>query len=140
MPTVKPKLEFYLEESKNLAEYVKKYKPKIVHNVDTVLSTIGFGRQHRDFEKYYFAQMFGNFETLRSMTSTAGELAQLTNKIEDPDAPLLDGPREEAPLESEHYRLLHRELVAALAGFGFHVLDLFVPYQRLMADEGWRIA
>jgi imidazolonepropionase-like amidohydrolase len=80
MPTVKPKLEFYLEESRSLAEYVKKHRPKIVHNVDTVLSTIGFGRQHRDFEKYYFAQMFGNFEALRSMTSTAGELAQLTNK------------------------------------------------------------
>lgn len=80
MPTVKPKLESYLEGSKNLAKYVKKHKPKIVHNVDTVLSTIEFGRAHRDFEKYYFAQMFGNFEALRSMTSTAGELAQLTNK------------------------------------------------------------
>ena len=80
MPTVKPKLQMFLDESKNLAKYVKKHKPKIVHNVDTVLSTIQFGRAHRDFEKFFFAKMFGNFEALKSMTSTAGELAQLTNK------------------------------------------------------------
>jgi imidazolonepropionase-like amidohydrolase len=80
MPTVKPKLESFLEGSQSLAAYVKKYKPKIVHNVDTVLSTVEFGRKHRDFEKFYFAQMFGNFEMLKSATSTAGELAQLTNK------------------------------------------------------------
>ena len=54
MPTVRPKLEAYIDGSKDLVSYVKKHKPKIVHNVDTVLSTIGFGRAHRDFEKYYF--------------------------------------------------------------------------------------
>ena len=80
MPTVKPKLESYLEGSKNLVAYVKKYKPKIVHNVDTVLSTIGFGRAHRDFEKFYFAKMFGNHAFLVAATSTGGELAQLTGK------------------------------------------------------------
>lgn len=80
MPTVKPKLESYLDGSKKLAELVKKYKPKIVHNVDTVLSTIGFGRAHRDFEKFYFGQMFGNHAFLVAATSTGGELAQLTGK------------------------------------------------------------
>ena len=80
MPTVKPKLESYLEGSKNLVEYIKKHKPKIVHNVDTVLSTIEFGRAHRDFEKHYFAKLFGNHAFLVSATSTAGELAQLTGK------------------------------------------------------------
>lgn len=80
MPSVKPKLEAYLEGSKNLVEYVKKHKPKIVHNVDTVLSTIEFGRAHRDFEKYYFAELFGNHAFLVSATSTGGELAQLTGK------------------------------------------------------------
>lgn len=80
MPTVRPKLEAYLEGSKNLVAYVKKHKPKVVHNVDTVLSTIGFGRAHRDFEKFYFAKLFGNHAMLVSATSTAGELARLTGK------------------------------------------------------------
>ncbi|WP_068115807.1 metal-dependent hydrolase family protein [Tropicimonas marinistellae] len=79
-PTVKPKLEAYLDGSENLVDYVKKYKPKIVHNVDTVLSTIGFGRAHRDFEKFYFAELFGNHAFLVAATSTGGELAQLTGK------------------------------------------------------------
>ena len=63
-----------------MVEYIKTHKPKIVHNVDTVLSTIGFGRAHRDFEKYYAANLFGNHAFLVSATSTAGELAQLTGK------------------------------------------------------------
>ena len=80
MPTVRPKLEAYLDGSSNLVEYIKKHKPKIVHNVDTVLSTIEFGRAHRDFEKYYFAELFGNHALLVAATSTGGELAQLTGK------------------------------------------------------------
>jgi len=80
MPSVKPKVEAYQEGSKNLVKYIKKYKPKIVHNVDTVLSTIGFGRAHRDFEKYYAAKVLGNFEFLKSATSTPGELAQMTQR------------------------------------------------------------
>ncbi len=80
MPTVKPKLEEYLVGSENVIEYIKKYKPKIVHNVDTVLSTIGFGRAHRDFEKYYFAELLGNHAFLVAATSTGGELAQLTGR------------------------------------------------------------
>ncbi len=79
-PSVKPKLLAYLDGSKNLVSYIKKYKPKIVHNVDTVLSTIGFGRAHRDFEKFYFAKLFGNHAFLVAATSTGGELAQLTGK------------------------------------------------------------
>ena len=79
MPTVKPKLEAYLDGSKKLVEYIKAHKPKIVHNVDTVLSTIGFGRAHRDFEKFYFAELFGNHAFLVAATSTGGELA-LTGK------------------------------------------------------------
>ena len=80
MPTVKPKVVAYQDGSAKLAEYVKKYKPKIVHNVDTVLSSVGFGRAHRDFEKYYASKVLGNFEFLKSATSTAGELAQLTQR------------------------------------------------------------
>ena len=80
MPTVKPKLEEYLTGSENVVSYIKKYKPKIVHNVDTVLSTIGFGRAHRDFEKHYFAELLGNHAFLVAATSTGGELAQLTGR------------------------------------------------------------
>lgn len=46
--------------------------------------------------------------------------------------------RAEEPLASEHYRLLHRDLVARLTGLGCHVLELYHPYQRLMADQGWQ--
>ena len=80
LPEPRAKLEAYLEGSQNVVEYIKKHKPKIVHNVDTVLSTIGFGRAHRDFEKHYFASLFGNHAFLVSATSTGGELAQLTGK------------------------------------------------------------
>lgn len=46
--------------------------------------------------------------------------------------------RSEEPLESEHYRLLHRGLAATLADQGYFVLELFHPYQKLMAAEGWK--
>jgi imidazolonepropionase-like amidohydrolase len=74
------KLAIAHEGAANLVELVKKYKPKIVHNVDTVLSTFDQGRSHRDFEKYQFADWFGNHAMLVSATSTAGELAQLTGQ------------------------------------------------------------
>ena len=35
-------------------------------------------RRQRDFEKYNFAQLFGNFEALKGLTSTPGKLAQMT--------------------------------------------------------------
>jgi imidazolonepropionase-like amidohydrolase len=63
-----------------LVDLIKKHKPKIVHNVDTVLSTFEQGRSHRDFEKYQFASMFGNHALLVSMTSAGGELAELTGR------------------------------------------------------------
>lgn len=45
--------------------------------------------------------------------------------------------RAEKPLESEHYRLLHRDFAATLGKRGWFVLELFHPYQKLMASEGW---
>ena len=80
LPEPRAKLEAYLEGSKDVVAYVKKHQPKIVLNTDTVLSTIGFGRAHRDFEKHYFASLFGNHAFLVSATSTGGELAQITGK------------------------------------------------------------
>lgn len=41
------------------------------------MSTVSFGRQHRDFEKYYASNVLGNHAFLVSATSTAGELARL---------------------------------------------------------------
>ncbi len=74
------KLAVAHDQSKDLIALVKKYKPKVVHNVDTVLSTLDQGRAHRDFEKYQFADWFGNHAMLVSATSTAGELALLTGQ------------------------------------------------------------
>jgi imidazolonepropionase-like amidohydrolase len=74
------KLAIAQDQSQDLIELVKKYNPKVVHNVDTVLSTLDQGRAHRDFEKYQFADWFGNHAMLISATSTAGEMAQLTGQ------------------------------------------------------------
>ena len=79
-PAVKPKVLSFQEGSKRMWDLIKKHKPKVVHNIDTVLSTIEFGRSSRDFEKFYFAKGLGNHAMLVSATSTAGELAQLTGK------------------------------------------------------------
>lgn len=48
-----------------------------------------------------------------------------------------DLERAAEPLESAHYRLLHRGLAAELTARGFFVLELFHPYRKLMAAEGW---
>ena len=74
------KLAVAHEGSRDLVELIKKYKPKVVHNVDTVLSTFMQGRAHRDFEKFQFADWFGNYAMLVSATSAGGELAQLTGQ------------------------------------------------------------
>jgi imidazolonepropionase-like amidohydrolase len=74
------KLAIAHDQSKNLIDLVKKYKPKVVHNVDSVLMTLEQARAHRDFEKYQFADWFGNHMMLISATSTPGEMAQLTGQ------------------------------------------------------------
>jgi imidazolonepropionase-like amidohydrolase len=66
---------------------MKKVKPKIVFAVDVVNLTGVNARKNRDFEKFAFAREFGNFEALKAMTSTAGELAALTGK----NNPYLEG-------------------------------------------------
>jgi lysophospholipase L1-like esterase len=91
--------------------------------------------EHRTFEGYaYDGPLYDrHLEQLRRIAEiAAGQQVPVLCVIFDAFL-----RRAEAPLESEHYRLLHRQLVPALAGFGYHVLDLFLPYQQLMADEGW---
>ena len=77
---VKSKLEEFITGSSNLVSLIKKYKPKHVFGVDVVLSPTALARSSRDFEKFRFAELFGNHAMLVAATSTAGELAQLTGR------------------------------------------------------------
>jgi len=77
---VKSKLEEFIQESNNLVSLIQKHKPKHVFGVDVVLSPTMLARNSRDFEKYKFAELFGNHAMLVAATSTAGELAQLTGR------------------------------------------------------------
>ena len=63
-----------------MAELIKKHKPKIVLNTDTVFSLPVAARSHRDFEKLFHASLLGNHAFLVAATSTGGELAQLTQR------------------------------------------------------------
>lgn len=89
--------------------------------------------EHRLFEDYAFAGPLydRHLEQLRLLAESARGIPVVCLVF---DAKLR---RSDEPLESEHHRLLHRKLAATLSGFGFHVLELFHPYQRLMADQGW---
>ena len=58
----------------------KKYQPKLVFNTDIVLSDMNTSRSSRDHSMYLQGEYFGNFEALKAMTSTAGELAAATGK------------------------------------------------------------
>jgi imidazolonepropionase-like amidohydrolase len=76
-PQNQKSLEF-IKESKNFAGLVNKYKPNLVFAGDVVFLPGENARRQRDFEKYYFTKLFGNFEALKGMTSTPGKLAQMT--------------------------------------------------------------
>jgi imidazolonepropionase-like amidohydrolase len=68
------------KESVKLFDLIKKYKPKMVFDSDYVLLTGVPFRQSMDFTKYFVAETFGNYEALKSLTSTGGELAALTGR------------------------------------------------------------
>ncbi|MGI9364052.1 MAG: hypothetical protein ACR2O8_02630, partial [Rhizobiaceae bacterium] len=59
---------------------LKTVKPKIVFNTDVVFTTGPKMRAHIDHEKWALANGIGNFEALKAMTSTGGELAALTGE------------------------------------------------------------
>ena len=67
-------------DAKDFIAIMKKVKPKMAFAVDAVNETGVTARKHRDHEKWIFAESFGNFEALKAMTSTAGELAALTGR------------------------------------------------------------
>jgi len=86
---VRTKLDSFREGSENLVSYIKRYRPKHVFGVDVVLSSIMLGRFTRDFEKYVFADWFGNHAMLVAATSTPGEMTLLTGRRNPyPDAKL----------------------------------------------------
>lgn len=70
-------LQFH-EGSRSLIEILKKVKPKIVFNTDSVFCPKSVARAHRSFEKWVQAEYLGNVRALKAMTSTPGELAALT--------------------------------------------------------------
>ena len=74
------KMEEFMGLSKDFVSIMKKVKPKMVFAIDIVNLAGVDARRQRDFEKWMFADNFGNFEALKAMTSTAGQLAQLTGR------------------------------------------------------------
>ena len=75
-----PRVIAMKEQAKDFVEIMKKVKPKMVFSSDIVNSSGIPARQHRDHEKWVFADKFGNFEALKAMTSVGGELAMLSGR------------------------------------------------------------
>jgi imidazolonepropionase-like amidohydrolase len=73
--------------SAQVFDLMKKYKPRTVFNSDYILLTGVPYRQALDFTKFNLAREFGNFWALQMMTKNGGELAALTG----PENPYPDG-------------------------------------------------
>lgn len=88
-PTFPPTKKFMWlrNNSAQLTDLIKKYKPKMVFDSDYVLLTGVPYRQSMDFTKFNVAREFGNFWALQMMTVNGGELAALTG----PENPYPDG-------------------------------------------------
>jgi imidazolonepropionase-like amidohydrolase len=88
-PTFPPTRKFMWlrDNSAQVYDLIRKYKPNLVFDSDYVLLTGVPYRQSMDFTKFNVARELGNLEALRSMTSTGGELAELTG----PENPYPDG-------------------------------------------------
>ena len=88
-PTSAPykKLKEAQEKGKGIFEMMRNVKPKVVFNSDFVFLSGVPLRQAVDYEKWFLADQIGNFEMLKAITSTAGELAALTG----PRNPYPDG-------------------------------------------------
>ena len=82
-PTFPPTVKFmYLRDnSSQLIDLIKKYKPKMVFDSDYVLLTGVPYRQSMDFTKFHVAREFGNLWALQTLTSNGGELAALTGRL-----------------------------------------------------------
>ena len=82
LPSLTPenlrKLHLAHGEISNFLDLIKKYKPKQVFAVDAVLATRSNYTRQRRHEIWLSAKHFGNYEMLKSATSTAGELLGLS--------------------------------------------------------------
>jgi imidazolonepropionase-like amidohydrolase len=70
----------FIKGSKGFVNLVKKHNPKVVYNTDVVATDLVGSRGVRDNNLWVHADSFGNFDTLRAMTSVGGELMALTGK------------------------------------------------------------
>lgn len=78
-PIVRAKTLEFMEASKDYTAIMATVRPKMGFQADTVLTADPTARkQLSDHEKWVWADAYGNFETLRSMTSVNGELMALT--------------------------------------------------------------
>lgn len=74
------KFLWLIDNSKECTNLIRKYKPKMVFNTDYVLLTGVPYRASVDFTKNLFAEEFGNFWALQTMTKNGGELCELTGQ------------------------------------------------------------
>ncbi len=68
------------EGAKNFVEIMRKVQPKMGFAIDVVTETMEQARQHRDHEKWIWANAFGNHFALTTMTSSSGELVGLSGR------------------------------------------------------------
>jgi len=78
-PIVRAKTLEFMEKSQNYSEIMRKVRPKMAFQGDTVLTADPVARkQLSDHEKWVWADEYGNLEALRSMTSVNAELMAMT--------------------------------------------------------------
>lgn len=82
-PRSQYKLNTAQEAFKGYIDNVRRLKPKRGFQVDCVGSAIPCQKQVA-YEKYLGGDFFGNYEALKSMTSTNGEIIALTGKVINP--------------------------------------------------------
>ncbi|MGI9520156.1 MAG: amidohydrolase family protein [Hyphomicrobiaceae bacterium] len=75
-----PRVVAMKEQAKDFVKIMKKVRPNMVFSSDIVNSSGVPARQHRDHEKWVFADKFGNLEALKAMTSVGGKLAMLSGR------------------------------------------------------------
>ncbi|QDG78322.1 amidohydrolase family protein [Labrenzia sp. PHM005] len=82
-PITKAKFASWGKTSAGFIDNVKKYKPKRAFQTDCVGEMRGCQAQNA-YEKYLGGEFFGTYETLKSMTSVAGELVALSGEVLNP--------------------------------------------------------
>jgi imidazolonepropionase-like amidohydrolase len=66
--------------SKDFTQNVKKIQPKMAFQSDVVFTTGEAMRSQLDYEKWFHADLFGNFAMLKAATGWAGELLAMSGK------------------------------------------------------------